>query len=163
MGTGGSLDPGAAAVYSACIIADDPKYGVWGFNYGIMLSASSPALVVTIGLPGFTHQLSAVSSGNNNWTYTGCVSGPIYTSTSPDIVNFPDTNGGSGVPTSVTLSVSNPTKFAAHNISSSALIADGDYQMNGGEWDWFGGARYCRSPFVAHGTVGPVFYADTQP
>jgi len=162
-GNGGSLDPGGTSVYTACIIADDPKYGIWGFNYGITLSAPSPALVATISLPGFTHRLTAVKSGNNNWTYTGCASGPIYTSSSPDIVNLPNTNGGSGVPTRVTLSVSNPTKFTVHNISSSAFIADGDYQANGGEWDWFGGANYCRGPFIANGTTSPVFYADAQP
>jgi hypothetical protein len=164
----------AAATYtlSRCVVADDPAYPNYAFFYGLVLESPSANLRVSITVTtanmSYTHTLTPTAEANM-FVYRGCLGGPVY-EYSQDVVGFPGTNGGTGVPAVVTFTVTNPTKRAARISTSGALIAQGDYhfQSSSGGFRFNGGyVFYCRhdNPMrvarpLLPGSVDPALYFD---
>lgn len=106
----GDMAPGVLSI-SQCEIADNQHRIV-----GISGYATSPDLVVTLSFEpqGVSFTLAPIVRDRKTWDYGGCVTGPIHSTVSllPEI---PDSNGGHGVYTMVTLTVQNSTGRVLRN------------------------------------------------
>ena len=176
VGNRATLAAGERYTLSLCVIGNDPAYMTWAQFFGLTLTSSSPHLEVSItitpdGLPGtYTHILPPVSEANK-YEYRGCLGGPVY-AYSGNAGLLPDTNGGTGTPAAVHLTISNPTRRSARIDHAGVLVAQGDYhfQASSGGFRSHGGyIYYCRHdnpmnawrPLMPDST-DPAYYADRQ-
>jgi hypothetical protein len=113
---GGALDAGASVRVIACLIANEnPLFGVsWAIhpNWRFAVWAPRPLDVTVCYDPGICLPLSITDT----YRYEACTAGPFYGHESPAIQTIPDSNGGWGVPTTVTLTVTNPGNHRVRNI-----------------------------------------------
>ena len=132
--TPGTLATGTTS-FAQCRIADG------GYKLtAIRLTAKSPDLVVTIGFAaeGVTFTL-VPDLVDREYVYTGCVQGPIYAgSTVPRAQTIEGSYGGWGVPTTVTVSVTNNTGRAIRGVYAQAISGIATP----------GRLAYCRSTFT---------------
>lgn len=120
---GGYLDPGTSATATACLIANENPLLGWSWaihpNYRFTVFADRALSVTLCYQPGLCFPLSVIGS----YRYEVCIAGPFYGHDSPLIQTIPDSNGGWGVPTTATLTVTN---------TSSRRIRDIYVQVTGG-------------------------------
>jgi len=106
------------ASFSECLIADDVSH-IAGFAVGSL----SPDLIVTLHYEpsGVTFTLKARPYEQGpGYRYLGCVLGPIYADPSkPGVIEIPNSNGGWGVPSTITMTVTNPTSRTVRDTSGS--------------------------------------------
>lgn len=133
LGGYGKLAAGASASYQECLIAD-------GFSHeaGVNLTAATADLIVTISYApqGRTFQVPArpVADG---YEYRGCVIGPGYADW-PSLPTVDDSNDGHGLPTDITVTVTNPTSRTVRNVNAFAAVASsrpGLCQQLGGPYE----------------------------
>lgn len=113
-----TLDAGASASASGCLVADD----AWHVA-SVIVHAASADLSVSIQFSPQAQSYAvtpvAVVGG---YEYKGCVYGPTYATVSalPEIAG---SNGGHGVVTQVTVSVANGTGHAVRKVDAEAEVA----------------------------------------
>lgn len=114
-----TLDAGASSSAAACLIADD----AWHVA-SVIVHAPAPDLVVVIsyGTPAETFQVAPQPAAAGGYEYEGCVYGPTYSTVSA-LPEVPGSNGGHGIVTQVTVTVSNPTGRAVRKMDAEAEVA----------------------------------------
>lgn len=108
------LGPNSSASKTVCQYADHR-----GRLWLVVVIAPSPNLRVTLEMDsiGETFTVRPVKTGGNQWTYTGCVAGPVYGAGSPaGLPEVPDSNGGFAVYDEGTLTISNNTSKTIRSI-----------------------------------------------
>ncbi len=111
----GSLAPGATATGTKCIIADWAEHATY---FDVNAPRSGLAVSLSFSPQNFTIQASrrVVSYGYDWWV---CTYGPDYEPASPALEPIPNSGyGGVGVPTSVTVSVTNTTNRTISKINA---------------------------------------------
>lgn len=113
----GTLEPGATVTDQVGYIADCDGTSCGPFRIAdLRLSSASSHLLITVTIsPGpdggppvvYTVASPVYVKSTREWEYTWCAYPPSYQYADPNLQPIPDSNGGTGVPTSVTLSVTN--------------------------------------------------------
>lgn len=132
----GTLAAQSEASVSDCLIADDAQHIT-----GVHVVAPSPSLVVTISYSPqgveFTARPTATSTG---YDYLVCGIGPIY-STTALLPVVAASNGGHGIPTTITVRVRNPTGKSVRKMSVFGSIGSNEPTRQGfcgaAISDWF--------------------------
>lgn len=98
------LDPGRVYI-DDCLIADDENHltvvDMW---------ASAPLSIVISFSTGVSFKVNGVFDDSvREYHYKGCLTGPMFTKDSSYRQDIPNSNGGTGVPTSFQYSIENPT------------------------------------------------------
>ncbi len=106
--TGNIIDAGVSAVVTECTYQPSVPAPLT-FLTNVAIRSSSPDLIVTQTWTwdggSVTHTFTPVSDARE-WRYADCLAPPVSTGTP---VEVPGSHGGFGIPTLVTVTVSNPT------------------------------------------------------
>jgi hypothetical protein len=104
------------------------RCGIFDTRYlfiGVRILTTRPDLTVTLAYePGLTFTLGPAPyvdpEGRWQWQYRGCVQGPIYQRTTADLATdpIPDSHGGWGVISTVTLTVTSPADQKSNQTTS---------------------------------------------
>lgn len=117
---------------------------------GVGLLSTTPDLAVTVTYtPGLSFQITPTPyTLDERWTwfYQGCIVGPRYQPTDPLVTTIPGSNGGYGVPTTVSVSISNPLDQRPKETTSGGVAFGSSepsrreaYCRGGGYGEWFAG------------------------
>ncbi len=120
----GNIAAGVSVMITGCLIAD-PNPVLNGSQPSrptiqTTLEASRPDLVATLCYQPAGDCFTATthwSDAARDWDYDLCVRGPTYHNNASEVQPIEGSNGGYGVPTTYTLSITNPTsrKITAYN------------------------------------------------
>lgn len=117
----GNLYPGTITK-TGCLIAHtyqtwatiNGMYAFWSItnhpNLHFIVESPKPLTVSICYQPqGYCRTITASSNPDFTYHYEGCIAGPRYDNDSPSVIEIPNSNGGVGVRTTYTLSVTNIT------------------------------------------------------
>ena len=140
----GTLEANASTSASDCLIADSHHHLL-----GFRLYSPSGALQVTVTYQpqGVTRAFTPVLV-NGEYEYRGCIIGPLYDGNEPEVQIIPGSNGGWGVETTMTLTVTNPTPSKIRNSDATVTWRSSEPTSQ---------AIYCRGLGPAFGEGGAVW------
>ena len=147
----GVIAAGETATGTRCVIADGTGHGVW-FN----VQARSPDLIVETRFEpqGFVFRANPVATGSG-YEYWICTVGPDYDQSAvPTLPEIAGSNGGHGVRTDITVSITNPTSRTIRKVHTFMRLAVEPEVASGGR---------CAAPFSSLGVFpGPFIQWKTS-
>lgn len=118
----GSLAAGASATASLCLIGDWQQHIL-----GAAVQSGSPSLVVKVRYQALdVEYIVPARLLGRDYDYRGCIVGPYYSHSDPQLLSIPDSNGGVGLRTDITLTVTNPTGRKERNVSAQFVIGSSE-------------------------------------
>lgn len=118
----GFLAAGATASASFCFVADWQQHIL-----GAAVQSASPDLIVKMRYEAlgveFVIPPRPITHG---YDYRGCVVGPFYAHSDPQLLPIPGSNGGVGLRTDITMTVTNPTGRKERDVSAQFVLGSNE-------------------------------------